>query len=73
VVGLLVGLFELFLEPGTLGGILNMHVFNADGPAVGVSEYPEDFAQQHGRFVSKAAGDKFPIQVPEGEAVAFDF
>ena len=73
VVGLLVWLFEGVLEPATLFRVLDVHVFDADGSAVGITEYPENFAKEHGASATKAARHEFAIEVPEGQPVALDF
>jgi hypothetical protein len=73
VVGLLVGLLQFFLEPGPLLRVLDVHVFNTDGAAVGVAQNTEDFAQQHGAPAPKTTGHKFAVQIPEGQTVALEF
>src|SRR5665811_1930634 len=37
-----VRLLDAFLEPPTFGGVRNVHVFNADGAAVGVAQDTDD-------------------------------
>ena len=34
--------FNMILDPASLVGILDMHVFDADGPRIGISQDPED-------------------------------
>src|SRR3569833_2112027 len=57
------------LDPGALLGILDVHVLDADGAAVGVAQHAEDVAQLHRRLAAEAAGGELPLQVPQGEAV----
>ena len=73
VAGFLVGNFEAFLEPFALCRFLDVHVFDADGAAVGVAQYAQDFAEQHGPPAAKPAGHKLAVQIPESKPVAFNF
>ncbi len=50
-----------------------MHVFDADGSAVGITENPENLAKEHGASATKATRHEFAIEVPEGQPVALDF
>ena len=73
VVRLLVGLLHCFLEPASLLGVLNVHVFETNGAAVGIAQHSEDFAQQHRATTTKTTGDELAVKIPEGQTVAFDF
>ena len=70
--GLGVRLLEVLLEPATLLRILDVHVLDADGAAVGVAKHTEDLAQQHRALAAEAARDELTVEVPEGESVARD-
>ena len=60
------------LQPGALGRVLDVHVLQADGAAVGVPQHAEDLAQQHPRLAAEAAGRELALQVPQGQAVLDD-
>ena len=72
MVWLFVGAFDLLLEPQSLRGVLDVHVLETDGAAVGVTQHSEDLAQEHGAPAAETSGHKLAVQVPEGQPVAFD-
>ena len=52
--------------------VLDVHVLDADGAAVGVAQHAEDLAQLHPRLAAEAAGGELALQVPQGQAVLVD-
>ncbi|CAI8358294.1 MAG: Uncharacterised protein [Cellulomonadaceae bacterium TMED98] len=70
--GLFVGALEVALEPATLFGVLDVHVFDADCPAVGIAQHAENFPQKHRTTTAKATGDELTVQIPEGQSVGFN-
>ena len=61
------------LEPLTLPGIRDVHVLHGDGPAVGVLEDGEYFAQRPvDPFLPAEGADcELPVQVPDRQTVGF--
>ena len=58
------------LDPLALGGLLDVHVLDADGPAVRVAQDAEDLAHLHQTLAAgERAGGELPVQVPQGQAV----
>ena len=70
--GLGVRLLELLLEPGALGRVLDVHVLDADGAAVRVTQHAEDLAQRQAARPAEAAGGPLAVQVPQGQPVLAD-
>src|SRR5690606_28223112 len=60
------------LDPLALGRVLDVHVFEADGAAVGVAQDTEDVTQLGLSGIAETAGDEFAVEVPEGQAVVED-
>ncbi len=60
---------DLLLDPGLLFGFLDVHVLDADGAAVGVTQDLEDRAQRHPVGAGEAAREVLAIEVPDREAV----
>ncbi|CAB4534790.1 unannotated protein [freshwater metagenome] len=69
VVWLGMGAFEAGLQPATLFRVLNLHVFHADGAAVGIAQERQDVTQGRDGYATKTTGSKFTIEVPHGQAV----
>ncbi len=66
------------LQPALLLRHLNVHVLAADFAAIGLAQGFQNFAQRRDRFrrtfadrFAQAAGEKFAIQIPYGQAVGF--
>src|SRR5690606_8967702 len=72
VAGLDVLDLDLLLEPATLGGVLDVHVLDAQRAAVRVAQDTEDVAPLHHALAAEAAGHELAVQIPEGQAVALD-
>ena len=70
--GLGVRPLDLVLDPLPLLRVLDVHVLDADGAAVGVAQHAEDVAQLGAAPAAEAAGDELAVEVPEGEAVVVD-
>ena len=70
-------LLDLLLDPPLLGRVGDVHVLDADRPAVGIAQDTEDVAQLHlldrpadrGVDAVAVAGQELPVEVPDGEAV----
>ena len=61
--------FDVFLDPALLVGFLDVHVLDADGPAVGVPEDAEDLAEGQAVPAGQAVGEELPVEVPDRQAV----
>ncbi len=70
--GLLVGPLDLVLDPLALVGVLDVHVLDAGGAAVGVTQDAEDLAQLEEGRAAEATGREGAVEVPEGQAVRRD-
>ena len=57
------------LDPALLLGVLDVHVLDADGPAVGVAQHVEQVAELHALPPGHAARRELPVEVPDGEPV----
>ena len=58
------------LDPLALGRLLNVHVLDADGPAVGVAQDAQDLAHLHPALAAgEGAGRELAVQVPQRQAV----
>src|SRR5699024_8950788 len=60
------------LDPGALLGVLDVHVLDADGPAVGVPQDAQDLAQGQPGRPAEPTGGEAALQVPQGQAVVGD-
>ncbi len=63
------GALDLLLDPALLGGLLDVHVLDADRAAVGVAQDAEELAQLHLRRAADAAGEELAVEVPDRQAV----
>ena len=70
--GLAVRSLKAVLEPGTFFRILDVHVLDARGTAVGITQHAEDLAQLEHRLAAESAGGPLAVQVPQGQAVVQD-
>ena len=61
--------FDVLLDPPLLLGILDVHVLDAQGPAVGVAQDVEDLVQGGHVLAGQAVGHEVAGQVPDGQAV----
>ena len=70
---LLVRLLDALLDPAALLGVLDVHVLDADGAAVGVAQDAEDRAHLHEpALAAERAGGELAVEVPQGQAVRLD-
>ena len=60
---------DLLLDPALLDRVLDVHVLDADGAAVGVAQHVEDLVELHVLATGDAAGEEDTIEVPDAEAV----
>ena len=60
---------DVLLDPPLLLGVLDVHVLDAEGAAVGVAEHGEDLVEGGQLLAGQAVGHERPGQVPDGEAV----
>ena len=70
--GLGVRALDPVLEPAPLLRVLDVHVLDADGAAVGVAQHAEDVPQLHDRLAAEAAGRELAVEVPQRQAVRRD-
>ena len=61
--------FDLLLDPALLVGLLDVHVLDADGAAVGVAQEVQDVAEGMAVAPADAVGEELAVEVPDGEAV----
>ena len=61
--------FDVLLDPALLLGILDVHVLDAQGAAVGVAQDVEDLVEGGHVAAGQAVGHERPGQVPDGEPV----
>ena len=61
--------FDVLLDPALLLGVLDVHVLDAERPAVGVAQHVEDLVERGDVAPGQAVGDELAGQVPDGEAV----
>ena len=60
---------DVLLDPALLVRLLDVHVLDADGAAVGVAQHVEDRVELHPGAPGDAAGEELAVEVPDGEAV----
>ncbi len=60
---------DMLLDPTLLLGILDVHVLDGQGAAVGVAQDVEDLVEGGDLAPCQAVGDELARQVPDGEAV----
>ena len=60
---------DVLLDPALLLGVLDVHVLDAEGPAVGVAQDVEDLVERGDVATGQPVGDELARQVPDGEAV----
>ena len=60
---------DVLLDPPLLLGVLDVHVLDAEGPAVGVAEDVEDLVERGGVLAGEPVGDELARQVPDGQSV----
>ena len=72
--GLRVRLLDPLLDPAALLGVLDVHVLDADGAAVGVAQDAEDVRSFMNRRPSppKEPVGELAVEVPQGQAVRLD-
>ena len=61
--------FDVLLDPALLLGVLDVHVLDADGSAVGVAKRVEDVTELELGVVAESLDDEAPIEVEDGDAV----
>ena len=61
--------FDVLLDPPLLLGILDVHVLDAQRPAVGVAQDVEDLVQGGHVLAGQPVGHELPGQVPDGQPV----
>ncbi len=67
---LLVRLLDPLLDPAALLGVLDVHVLDADGAAVGVAQDAEDRAHLHEpALAAEGAGGELAVEVPQRQPV----
>ena len=60
---------DVLLDPSLLLGILDVHVLDADGPAVGVAKDVEHVAERKLGVVAESLDDEAPVEVEDRDAV----
>ena len=60
---------DVLLDPALLLGVLDVHVLDAQGAAVGVAQHVEDLVEGGHVAPGQPVGDELARQVPDGEAV----
>ena len=65
-------LLDALLDPAPLVRVLDVHVLDADGAAVGVAQDAEDVAQLHDLLAGEAADRELAVEVPQRQAVVDD-
>ena len=60
---------DVLLDPALLLRVLDVHVLDAQGPAVGVAEDVEDLVQGGHVLAGQSVGDEVAGQVPDGQSV----
>ncbi len=68
-IGLVTRTLDAFLDPGLLGGILDMHVFDADMVAVGGAQNGEDLARRRRLEPEHVVDEDRPVEIRLGEAI----
>ena len=61
--------FHVLLDPALLVRVLDVHVLDAQGAAVGIAQDREDLVESGQLLAAQAIGHKVPGKVPDGEAV----
>ena len=69
---LLVWALKLGLEPFALFWVLDVHVLDAGGAAVSVTQDTQDVAQRETVVAAEPAGDPFAVKIPQRQAVGLD-
>ena len=69
-VGLHVRNLDSLLDPLALIGILQVHVFDADGAGVGVAQHAKNLPKFHQGATAEASGGELPVQIPQRQPVA---
>ncbi len=69
---LAVGSLHALLDPLALLGVLDVHVLDARGAAVGVAQDAEDVAQLHEAVCAERPRGELAVEVPQGEPVGLD-
>ena len=69
-----VRLLDALLDPAALLGVLDVHVLDAGGAAVGVAQDAEDVAQLHEApaLAAERAGGELAVEVPQRQPVRLD-
>ncbi len=62
--------FQPFLHPQALGRVLNVHVLNANGAGVSVTQAVQNLTQRHLHRPAEAQGWEDPVQIPHAKPVA---
>ena len=60
---------DVLLDPPLLLEVLDVHVLDPEGPAVGVAQDVEDLVERRHVPAGQPVGHELPRQVPDGEAV----
>ena len=60
---------DLVLDPALLVQVLDVHVLDADGAAVGVAQDPQDLAEDRLVLAAEAAREELAVEVPDREPV----
>ena len=60
---------DVALDPALLHGVLDVHVLDAQRPAVGVAQHVQDLVERGHVPAGQAVGHELPGQVPDGQAV----
>ena len=61
--------FDLRLDPALLGGLLDVHVLDADRAAVRIAQHAEQIAELHLLVAADATGEELAVEVPDRQAV----
>ena len=61
--------FHPFLDPALLVGLLDVHVLDADRPAVGVAEQAERVPERHHVAAGQPVHVELAVEVPDGQPV----
>ena len=54
---------DLLLDPVLLVEVLDVHVLDADGPAVRIAQHPQDLAEDRLVLAPQAAGEELAVEV----------
>ena len=61
--------FDMLLDPALLDRVLDVHVLDAQGPAIGVAQEVEDVVQRRHVAPGQAVGHEQPGKVPDRQAI----